>query len=431
MENWVLKSALSDSEILKSHRRKLHSLAEVGFSLEKTASYIENALLSLGCTPVRIGRCGIYCVIEGTRPFNFSPSNNIDEKIYKKVTQKEKISRKLDKQCVLLRADMDALPISERTELGFKSENGAMHACGHDMHSAMLLGAAKILNESRDKFAGKIKLLFQPAEEILSGALEMINHGILKNPDVKCAVALHVLVGGEFNTGSLILPKSGIGAPGADFFKITIRGESAHGAIKNAGANSAICGAEIVSKLGSLLAEENDTADAISVGKIISGHAPNVTPELCEIEGTIRSLSEEKREKLKQGLRELSLRVSASHKCSSSLEIISSCPSLLNNSSIIKSATTCLNSMHNSCQNQLNSSLLFASDFTPSYSTASEDFAYISRRVPSVLIGISAGKWSEGFVHGLHHPEVTFDERALAYGAATYATLGIHLLSEG
>ena len=205
MIDLVLKEAFLHASEMVRHRRFLHENAEIGFDLFKTCDYVEGELLALGLCPVRIGKNGIVAVIEGT--YNFSPINNKDGKESKNVTENEKCSKK---KCVLLSAEMDALPIEEKTGLSFACKSGAMHACGHDMHTAMLLGAAKILCELKNSFSGRIKLLFQPAEEILSGGQDMIKNGVLENPHVDTAPALHVLPGADIDSGSAVQPISGV-----------------------------------------------------------------------------------------------------------------------------------------------------------------------------------------------------------------------------
>ena len=422
----VLKEAFLCEGDMVRHRRFLHENAEVGFDVFKTAEYVENELLSLGLCPMRVGGFGIAAVIEGNGN-NFSLINNKDGKESKNVTAKEKFSKKI---CVLLRADMDALPIEEKTGLSFASKNGKMHACGHDMHTAMLLGAAKILVKLRGEFSGKIKLLFQPAEEILSGARDSIEGGILENPHVDYAVALHSLTGVSFDTGSAILPVCGVSAPGADFFKITVEGKSGHGASPESGISTAIATAQIVTLLSTVVSQEiyHEPTDALTVGKIICGRGANVSPDKSEIYGTLRSLSDEKREFLRKRIEEISNSVSLAQKCRSTIDFTSSCPSLINDKEVVKCAEECLKSLYNSKENSLKSSLIFASNFPSPFSQASEDFSYISRVVPSVLIGISAGKISDGFLCGLHSPKTDFDERALPYGASIYASLALKLL---
>jgi amidohydrolase len=173
-------------------RRALHQIPEEGFKEFKTQQLICDTLEELGI-PYTTERTWVIGLIEG----------------------------ELEGDVVGIRADIDALPMEEPEGCDFRSEHaGMMHACGHDAHTAILLGAAKVLSSMRDKLHGKVELLFQPAEEILAGAMKAIGGGILKNPEVDCAVAIHVLTGMEIDVGSAILPISGIGAPGADFFKI-------------------------------------------------------------------------------------------------------------------------------------------------------------------------------------------------------------------
>lgn len=422
---WILEESKKIFPNVVRERRYVHSLAEVGFELFKTRDFIESELSSFGLTPTRLGRCGVVATIKGQIPPPVGSSDNKDEKRIAKVTQFGKFFWK-NKKCVLLRADADALPIEEKTSLPFSSKGNSMHACGHDMHTAMLLGCAKILSQNKDKFCGEIKLAFQPAEEILSGAKDMVDNGLLKNPDVKCAVMLHVVPATSFTTGSIFIPPIGISAPSADFFKITVFGKSAHGASPEEGADATVAGCKIISAIDSMLAHEIMGKRAtLTVGKISSGCAPNIISDRCEILGSIRSLDEKTGAYLKARLKSISEQTARAHKGLASLEFTSGCPSLRNDAKTTKRAEECLNLLYKSAENP---SVILPSANSVSTNLASEDFSYISRLVPSVCLGISAGKISDGYKHLLHHPSVIFDEDALLYGVATYTALGIYLL---
>ncbi len=419
-------------------RRQLHQLAEVGFELDKTRRLIEGELLQAGLRPYPVGRGGIACIIEGESD-SFSatygaPSNYKDEKSATEVTLKEKISKKgknNTSKCVLLRADMDALPISEKTSLDFSSKSGAMHACGHDLHSAMLLTCAKILARNKDKLNGKIKIVFQPAEETLQGAKSLIDAGILSNPSVDYGVMLHTVLGTNLDSGSLILPCSGIGAPSSDHFKITIQGKSSHAGEPSKGADALVAGNALISALDSVLSHELAGKDVIlNIGRMVAGEATNVTPEMCEIYGTTRAFSSESRDYLKARLAELCQLAPRAFKCEGSLEFTGSCPSLVNDAKIIKSADMCLNSLYNSLDTSNSVRVVSAGDFPTSKSYSAEDFSHIAQSVPSIAIGITAGKKSDGYTHPLHTPYTTFDESAIRFGAMAYCALGIYLLSD-
>lgn len=195
----IQEDALAIKKLLSDTRRRLHSFAECGFSLPKTTEFVKSALHSMGCTPKNCGRSGIVCTLSASSP-------------------------KLP--AVLLRADMDALPIKEETSLAFRAENGCMHACGHDMHTAMLLGAAQLLKKHEDRLKAPVRLVFQPAEELLSGAADMKKAGVLTG--VGAAFMLHAVPAVPFSSGTLLLPPDGVGAPAACFFELEVCGESAH-----------------------------------------------------------------------------------------------------------------------------------------------------------------------------------------------------------
>jgi hippurate hydrolase len=198
-------------------RRSLHKNAETGFDLTETVKLIKDKLTELKCEFLDCGKSGIVCVI----------------------------GEKRNKPCFLLRADMDALPVTEQTGLEYACKNGNMHACGHDMHSAMLLGAAKLLKAHERELEGQVKLVFEPAEETLSGAKNMIENGLLTSPEVGGAFMLHVMAGVPQRVGSVIVSGSGVSAPGADYFTINVKGKGCHGSMPQQGVDAITAAAHI------------------------------------------------------------------------------------------------------------------------------------------------------------------------------------------
>ena len=178
----LLKESKHMKSILVEYRRHIHAHAEIGFELTQTLSYVKQQLLHMGYTPYECGKAGLIVLAGGMHP----------GKVF------------------LIRGDMDALPITEMTNASFSSNNGKMHACGHDMHTAMLLGAAKLLKDHEADIQGTIKLMFQPAEEILEGAKDMIQHGVLKNPKVDAALMIHVIAQMPFPVGTAIVCDRGV-----------------------------------------------------------------------------------------------------------------------------------------------------------------------------------------------------------------------------
>ncbi len=436
---WITNEALKIEGEIITHRRKLHQMAEVGFSLDKTLAYVRGELEKMGYNVLTCGRCGLICTITGTHPIDNelygalgdkeaflcqSHSTNLDEINVTEVTTNFNKNVK----CVLLRADMDALPINEEASLEFKSANGNMHACGHDMHTAMLLGCAKILSQNKDKFSSTVKLMFQGAEETLEGAIDMIENGVLELPSVDFGAMLHVLTGTNLDTGAIIFANSGVSAPSSDFFKITITGKSAHGGMPEKSIDPTIPCAHIVLALESLISHEtaNSEGTLLTIGEIHAGKVPNVIPNEAIITGTMRAYSEESRDYLKIRIREIVEGYSRSHRASGTLEFTSGCPTLVNDTALIKTGMQALQSAFSTIKSKGVPFVISAEDFG-SRSSASEDFAYISHKIPTVMVGLSAGKSSDGYKFPLHHPMVEFDENALLYGSIAYCVLGLGL----
>lgn len=197
-------------------RRILHAHAETGFDLPETFTYVQKRLKEMGLEPQKCGRCGISCCIG-------KPGKTF-----------------------LLRADMDALPIQEETEHDYSSKNGSMHACGHDMHTAMLLAAAQLLKQHESELKGMVKLMFQPAEEPLAGAQDMIDAGILESPHVDAALMFHVMTAQTIPTGTIMISAPGVSAPAAGMFTIRIQGKGSHGAMPHTGIDPINVAAHIV-----------------------------------------------------------------------------------------------------------------------------------------------------------------------------------------
>jgi len=263
-------------------QRDLHRIPETGLHLPETADYIHRCLNRIGIEEITSfeRHSGLMAVIEGKRPG----------------------------ATVALRADMDGLPIEERTGLDYAScHPGAMHACGHDGHMAMLLGAAKLLHSVSKEMAGTVKLLFQPAEESVGGARLMIEDGVLENPEVNVIFGQHC--------GSIVkgLPKASIAAKkGAemasqDSFRITIYGKAGHGAIPAESVDPIVISAQMISAMQTLVSRECNASDSagLSVGSIHSGDTYNIIPETAVMVGSIRCLNEELRARLLKRIQEL------------------------------------------------------------------------------------------------------------------------------
>ncbi|MBP3485721.1 MAG: amidohydrolase, partial [Oscillospiraceae bacterium] len=201
--NTLLQEAEALRQTILADRRELHRHAETGFDLKKTLPYVKQQLTDMGLAPVECGKAGLTALVGGKRP----------GKVF------------------LLRADMDALPIREEADVPFACQDGTMHACGHDLHTAMLLGAARLLKAHEDEIEGTVKLMFQPAEEIFEGSHDMIEAGLLEDPKVDAALMIHVMAGMPFPAGTVVVSAPGVSAPAADYFEIRVQGKGCHGSM--------------------------------------------------------------------------------------------------------------------------------------------------------------------------------------------------------
>lgn len=372
----IKHEAMAMADALTRARRRLHAFAECGFSLPKTREFVLTALKNVGYAPRDMGEGGIVAQTDGKRAH--APT-------------------------VLLRADMDALPIQEETRLSFRAENGCAHACGHDMHTAMLLGAAALLAERADTLPFRVRFAFEAAEETLSGARALLAADVLK--EVRAALALHVIPALPYPTGTVLLPPAGVGAPAAVFFEMRIRGESAHAGERSRG-RDALAAAVRLYTLMTEAARDIGEDFLLSVGRLTAGDAPNVVAGHATLFGTFRSVDEEKNAAFRAWL----LRLVRESEEDVTVAFGGSCPPLVNDGSALS----------------VMEAMLKRTD-TPFLSlpagggAASEDFALFAEQIPSVMLALAAGEAARGYQHPLHHPAVLFDEDALPHGAALYA----------
>lgn len=377
------------------HRRMLHKSAEVGFKLEATREYVRRVLSSLGIEPADCGRCGVTATLgSGSGP------------------------------CVLLRADMDALPIREEVCLEFSSKNGNMHACGHDMHTAMLLGAAEILKAREDEIFGTVKLMFQPAEETLEGALDMIISGVLERPRVDAGFMIHVIPSDSLSIGTVLVSQGGISAPSADFFEISVKGKSAHGAAPASGIDATSVGARIVLSLEEIISKELSFSEkaVLTVGSFTSGNSANTIAESAIISGTLRTFDESLRAKIKTRVQEISNNVARAFRAEAEVRYTSGTPVLQNSERLSAFGYKAL------CEKFGEGTVIYTDRAGATENIGgSEDFAYIAERVESLMVGIVATNDTK---NSLHNPKSRFDERCLIRGARAYAELALAALRE-
>ncbi len=395
-----MKELLKESKKLREewskNRRCLHKNAETGFELENTLAFVKTRLEELGYAPKFCGKAGIIATVgEGENNF-------------------------------LLRADMDALPIRERSGEQFAAKNGNAHACGHDMHTAMLLGAAKLLKERENQLCGKVTLLFQAAEEILEGAKDIIDNGGL-NPLPQAAMMIHVMTSVELPTGTAIVTSEGVSAPAADFFTIEIQGKGCHGSAPWNGVDALSVGAHILLGLQEISAREISvsTPAVLTVGSLQTGLAGNAISDFALLHGTLRAFDEDVRDRIKTRVEEVSKNIAKAFRAKAKVRYEGGCPTLVNDGEL--SAFT-----YNAAKELLGGGVFSSNELggnTRRDSGGSEDFAYISHEVPSVMVAIAAGEKKEGYIYPLHHPNVRFDEDALPVGAALYACVAMQWLN--
>lgn len=393
----ILAEAKALQKKLTEWRRWLHSNAETGFDLLCTKAFVKDKLRELGYAPSDCGK-GIVATV----------GNEKNGKTF------------------LLRADMDALPIEESSGVPFACKTGKMHACGHDMHTAMLLGAAYVLKKYEKDLRGCIKFMFQPAEELLSGAKEMLDAGVLQEPNVDGAMMLHVLTGLSVPAGTVIVSSGGVSAPAADYFTVRVQGRGCHGSTPEQGVNALTVAARITLALEGLTARELGLSQpaVLTVGRLQAGTVANALADRATLEGTLRAYDEKTRAKLKIRISEIASGMGGVFHATAETEFTSGCPCLVNDENLSAEMKKYLSEL-------LNEGTVYASkEFSGGdrRGGGSEDFAYIAQKTPSVMVALAAGEPEKGYGYPLHHPKTKFDESVLHIGAAAYAYGAIRFL---
>jgi len=322
--------------------------------------------------------------------------------------------------CVALRADMDALPIHEETEVPFRSEeDGKMHACGHDCHTAMLLGAARLIKAHESKLRGTVKLIFQPAEEGGAGADRMCQEGALDEPKVERIFGLHVWP--SMTTGTVAC-SPGMILASAGFFEITVKGKGGHGALPHLTIDPITCAAKIIVELQTIVSRETNpfSPTVVSVGSICGGEAMNVIPEEVKLIGTFRSLSETGLATVKKRIEEIAVGIAKANRCMAKIVYpMREFPPTINDEmcwALTQKAAEGLVGTHN---------VLVMEPIL-----GSEDFAFYQQRIPGCLafLGVSAPAWETRY--GVHHPMFRVDEAALPLGSAWLVAMVTESLAE-
>ena len=400
----LLSEAERISEIIINQRRTLHQMPGTEFDIGETLAYVKKELEDMGYAPEQCGRAGLVALAGGKNP----------GKVF------------------LLRADMDGLPIREEADLDFASKNGRMHACGHDMHTAMLLGAARLLKEHEDEIEGTIKLMFQPAEEVFEGSKDMIESGLLENPKVDAALMIHVMANMPFPAGTVVVSAPGVSAPAADYFDIKVQGKGCHGSMPNTGVDPLTAAAHILISLQEIHARELAMGEkaVLTFGTMNAGTASNVIPDTVTMGGTLRTFDEESRSYIKNRMSEIAQGVAQAFRAEAEVIFGSGCPTLVNNRDMSLSCEKYVKELLGPGKAFSVTELNAMGGGSSSKTAGSEDFAYVSQQVPSVMLALASGQPDKGYCYPQHHPMVKFDENALPGGSAVYAYTALRWLEE-
>ena len=400
----LLSEAESISEIIVNQRRTLHQMPGTEFDIGETLAYVKKELEDMGYAPEQCGRAGLVALAGGKKP----------GKVF------------------LLRADMDGLPIREEADLDFASKNGRMHACGHDMHTAMLLGAARLLKQHEDEIEGTIKLMFQPAEEVFEGSRDMIESGLLENPKVDAALMIHVMANMPFPAGTVVVSAPGVSAPAADYFDIKVQGKGCHGSMPNTGVDPLTAAAHILISLQEIHARELAMGEkaVLTFGTMNAGTASNVIPDTVTMGGTLRTFDEESRSYIKNRMSEIAQGVAQAFRAEAEVIFGSGCPTLVNNRDMSLSCEKYVKELLGPGKAFSVTELNAMGGGSSSKTAGSEDFAYVSQQVPSVMLALASGQPDKGYCYPQHHPMVKFDENALPGGSAVYAYTALRWLEE-
>lgn len=385
--NPTLSRALEIKEELIKHRRYLHQTPELGFDLPNTIAYVEVVLQSMGIKPEKVGRAGLVVTIG-----------------------------KGGGKTLLLRGDMDALPIVENTGLPFKSTNEYMHACGHDIHTTFMIGAAKLLKEREHEIKGTVKIMFQPAEEIGLGAKDMVAHGLLENPKVDAALALHVdpsLEVGKFGY------KPGIAASSLDGFFLKVQGKGGHSSEPHKAIDPLMIVNSVYMHLNSLVGKEVDPKEmaVLVVGKMGGGTAANIIPDNAHLDATLRTYNPDVRNHLFKRIPEIIDATVKMMRGTYELETIST-PALYNDESLCERIAPFVKEVLGEQNLEVNKDPL----------AGTEDFSYISNLVPTMFMWAGANGLGD-CNYPLHNPNVVLDEGVIPLGVAVVVNAAINWIN--
>ena len=393
MKGFIIEANHIKDELIEI-RRTLHQYPELGFEETNTSKFIKDFLRKEGIQFKEFAGTGVCGIIEGT---------------------KEGVNNKV----IGLRADIDGLPMQDKKVCSYASKvSGKMHACGHDGHTTILLGAAKLLNKNKDKFNGTVKLIFEPAEETTGGAKVMIEEGVLTNPTVDVMCGLHVE---ETLDAGMIMVRRGTVNAASNPFNITIKGSGGHGAYPDTAIDPIVMASHVVTSLQSIVSREIKPVNpaVVTIGSIHGGTAQNIIPNEVKLGGIIRTMTNEDREFAKARLKEIVNGICTTFRGSAEIEIEESYPCLYNDDNMVKiledSAINIIGSENVKVQKN------------PKLGV--ESFAYFANKVPSVFYFLGIRNEEKGIVHPAHNSLFDIDEDALPIGVAIQCEVAMNYLT--
>jgi amidohydrolase len=380
--DWMQHAQAMRDELI-AHRRDFHRHPELAFAEVRTAGIVAEALHRLGLeVATGVGKTGVIGVLDGVG----------------------------DGPTVLVRCDMDALPVIEQNQTDYTSnEHGKMHACGHDGHTAIGLAVAKMLVAHRDRLHGRVKFVFQPAEEIARGAQAMIDDGALVSPAPQVSLGLHLW--NDLPVGEVSITE-GSAMAGAAEWEIRVHGSGAHGAMPNQGRDPIVCGAQIVGALQTIVSRNISALDTavISVTVFKAGDAHNVIPSEAYLAGTYRTYRPEIRDFVDRRLREVAQGVAAALDCRVDIKTTELTPPLINDAAT--------NRRLREVYARMNPGLTFHNDVR---TMGAEDMAVFMRQVPGTFLFVGSANRERDLAYPHHHPRFDIDEESLPIGAGLLA----------
>lgn len=376
--------------------RHIHAHPELSYHEEKTAAFVAGVLKGLPLDEIRtgVGGYGVTALLRGDRP---GP-------------------------CVALRADMDALSITENTNCPFASQNpGVMHACGHDAHTAILLGAVHVLCSMKNEIAGTLKFIFQPSEEMTptGGAPGMIRDGVLENPNVDAIIGLHVWP--TLKTGTIGLQAGAVSAS-SDHLRATIKGVASHGSMPDLGADAIVAASAVIMALQAIISRNlcpRNTA-VITIGTIKGGDRYNIVPDRVDLDGTVRSFDENDHRKLPQWIERAILSTAAAYGCTAEIDYQTGFPSTMNNAKLVAIGREVIRGVLG------DAGVLPDLPVPPT----GEDFAFYTQKVPAAFawLGCRPECVKPEDMPALHNDKFLPDTKSFAYGVLYLVSMALTLL---